>query len=434
MDQAFGNGACELARIGADEVQACLPQQGDRAGQRVGFEDHVGVEEDEHGRTRVRCCGEAGAGPRLADEPGRRIAMAADWGTDTEQALFIGERMSEHRPHVTIHLGDTYYSGTKTELEWNYGKGKGDHGIWPRGSLGSFALAGNHEMYSSGTAFFEMIRDANRGFGMRDRVTGHFRGQPAPCFCLRTPYWLVLGLDTGYDSLKTGILRFHPDNTALRIPDAVISWLKQEVLTPGEKRGIILLTHHQYVTVFHEESEFTEPARQLHKLLPDSTGVLWIWGHEHRFALYGKNRLGLDHLPAYGRCIGNGGMPDEHTRGRYLMRGKAKARGLVVYDKRTADCFPRRGLFGPRSLGVGFNGYALLQLSGPEAVLTYYAGYKKENGKDPGINEAVLRERWQADTGMGIIRCLDVTDFTTRHPDGSRLSYHGKQDPNRIGQ
>ena len=59
---------------------------------------------------------------------------------------------------------------------------------------------------------------------------------------------------------------------------------------------------------------------------------------------------------------------------------------------------------------------------------------QKENGKDPGINEAVLRERWQADTGMGIIRCLDVTDFTTRHPDGSRLSYHGKQDPNRIGQ
>jgi len=361
------------------------------------------------------------------------IAVAADWATDTPQSEFIGDAMSRKNPDYTIHLGDTYFSGTKEEMGNNFGNGIEGIGKWPRGKSGSFALIGNHEMFSSGLEYLNMITDNKRKFGICDPETGLFSGQKAPCFCLRNEHWLILGLDTGYQSLKTGILRFNPNNSQLKFPDSVYDWVKQTVLEPNEKRGIIVLTHHQYVTAFHGESEFINPARQLKSLLPDTQGIIWIWGHEHRFAMYGKNEIPAA-VPAYGRCIGNGGMPDEHIPSRYVIPKEAVNRKLVLYDKRTADRIPLiEGADFPKR-DVGFNGYALIKLNHAHAEITYYASYMKNEAGDPERDEAVFRETWEADRTAGQIRCKETIDLTSGKSDGNRISYFGPSDPARVSK
>ncbi|HWJ27007.1 MAG TPA: hypothetical protein VNS32_10725, partial [Flavisolibacter sp.] len=191
------------------------------------------------------------------------IAIAADWGSDTPQSEFIGMKISEKDPDYTIHLGDTYYSGVESELNANYGTGGDDEGIWPRGSKGAFILAGNHEMFSSGCDFYKMIQDEQRRFGIKDQVSGVYMGQEAACFCLLTPWWCILGLDTGYNSLKTGILHLSPNNTGLQLPDALIKWLTEEVKPSAQHKGLIILSHHQYMSAFNGEDEFPNPAKQL---------------------------------------------------------------------------------------------------------------------------------------------------------------------------
>src|SRR5258706_9322893 len=38
-----------------------------------------------------------------------RIALAADWASDTEECIEVAEKIDEHNPHFTVHMGDTYY-------------------------------------------------------------------------------------------------------------------------------------------------------------------------------------------------------------------------------------------------------------------------------------------------------------------------------------
>ncbi len=362
------------------------------------------------------------------------IGVAADWATDTIQSEFIGQSMGKKNPDYTVHLGDTYFSGSEDEMKANYWNGELNEGLWPRGRYGSFTLIGNHEMFSSGSSYLNMINDPKKKFGIRNPGTEIYSGQEAPCFCLRTVHWLILGLDTGYQSLKTGILRFNPNNNNLKLPDTVEEWIRNKVLTDGKKRGIIVLTHHQYVTAFHGESEFANPAIQLKNLFPDSEGVLWIWGHEHRFSMYGKNQVGPDHIQAYGRCIGNGGMPDEHTKGRFVVGNRAQKRKLVLYDNRVADSIPLTSGADPKMEDIGFNGYAMIQLENEKAQVTYYASYKKNIDTDQGRDDAIFRETWITDLDKGKIFFTKAEDLTIQNDPGNRLSYFGAIDPDLVSK
>jgi hypothetical protein len=76
--------------------------------------------------------------------------------------------MEELDPDITIHLGDVYFAGKQEEFD-EYFMGADD---WPRGSLQrsdeitalpSYALNGNHEMYSG--ASWEMTHATCSGFG-----------------------------------------------------------------------------------------------------------------------------------------------------------------------------------------------------------------------------------------------------------------------------
>jgi hypothetical protein len=93
------------------------------------------------------------------DSQSLRIAVAADWGTGTMEADAVKENMESGSPHYTVHLGDVYFMGEIAQVEENC-LGKSTYlyrGVqWPtRGTLGSFALMGNHEMYSGGFGYFE---------------------------------------------------------------------------------------------------------------------------------------------------------------------------------------------------------------------------------------------------------------------------------------
>ena len=88
-------------------------------------------------------------------------------------------------PVFLIHLGDIYYSGTRSECltflrNWPLRDASGP--IKGR----SFSLNGNHEMYSGGDGFFNVVLPAF--------------GQKASYFVLRSPKWDFYGLDTAYVS------------------------------------------------------------------------------------------------------------------------------------------------------------------------------------------------------------------------------------------
>src|ERR1700677_4906448 len=112
-------------------------------------------------------------------------------------------------------------------------------------------------------------------------------------------------------------------------------------------------------------------------------------------------------------------MPDEHRPGRHVLPDQAKSRNLVAYDARVADNFPHQGLFGLKSLDIGYNGYVLLSISGETATITYYAAYKKATGNTPGRNEAIFCETWTA--GNGQIKFQSAKDLTTQNPQNDKL-------------
>jgi len=337
------------------------------------------------------------------------LCVTGDWATSTPQAAFIGRQIACHQPDYTIHLGDTYYSGADDELADNYLTGASKSGIWPRGGSGSFALLGNHEMYSSGGGFYRMIKDPASRFGIRNPVGNTFTGQPVPFFCLSSDHWTIVGLDTGYDSLQRSCLKrlinIHPTNLQLQLPDLQLRWLREnpDVLNP--KKGIVLLSHHQYISAFGGENEFAGPAVQMQPMLGNRE-VLWLWGHEHRFAMYDKYAA-PGGITANGRCIGNGSMMDEHLKERLPDPAKAVSRRLALYDYRVADTFH----FDSKAVDVGYNGYARLAINGDGMEITYFQAYWNGDPKMKEFHQAAVRENWRAD-GAGNVTRISFGDLT----------------------
>src|SRR5262249_5775777 len=110
------------------------------------------------------------------------VAMVGDWGTGLDSSGQIARQMAARNPGITIHLGDVYYSGTKHEV------GRRFLPAWPAGSSGTFAINSNHEMYAGGEGYFQVTL-----------TTPVFaQHQKASYFCLSTPGWQVIGLDSAY--------------------------------------------------------------------------------------------------------------------------------------------------------------------------------------------------------------------------------------------
>jgi len=286
-----------------------------------------------------------------------KLSIAGDWGTGTEEAWKVAYAISKSTPDYTVHLGDVYYVGDTSEVDENcLGQSAGGYqGVtWPRGSKGSFALNGNHEMYANGNAYFDKFLPALGIPSSRDKT------QLASFFCLENDIWRILGLDTGYNSLGLPILGQIPLINQIpgvgadcKLEDALLNWLRTIVRPAERPRATILLTHHQYFSAF--EGGYTRPAKQLMEFFPNQD-LIWIWGHEHRCAVYGKYSDGA--MNAYGRCQGHGGMPVDVKEPNQRARS-----ALQYYDNRTYQRFDK--------LMVGFNGFVNLEIDGATATFDY---------------------------------------------------------------
>jgi hypothetical protein len=316
----------------------------------------------------------------LLDENGAdsvRISVAGDWGTGTDEAEAVANQMIAFKPHYTIHIGDVYYVGDPPEVNENcLGISNSNNNYtpvkWPIGSRGSFALNGNHEMYANGTGYFDVLLPE---LGLRTPAD-EMLGQQTSFFCLQNRFWRIIAIDTGYNSIGVPILAHIPVLNEIpfiggdcKLRDELIEWLRA-IVSPGQdKRGLILLSHHQYYSGF--DKRYTKPAQQLWDAGVQRP-VLWFWGHEHRLAGYD---LSGEKLKAFGRCVGHGGMPVD----RGDPSGEPRP---VFYDNRLAPN------------GYGVNGHVNLSFSGSNLTATYV----DLNGAE------LLREDWQVDASGAIQR------------------------------
>ena len=307
----------------------------------------------------------------LKGDPEVRIALAGDWATGTDEAECVAKLIEAFKPHYSIHLGDIYYVGGPKEVDENFLGIKLRNGydpcLWPKGSQGSFALNGNHEMYARGYAYFDRVLPK---LGLMS--DGKPLGQKASFFCLENNYWRIIGLDTGYNSIGWPIIEyvFRPD-CALRPEE--IEWVRKVVRPrPDDPRGIILLTHHQYYSRY----DFWYPKQAIQLAEFFSRPVLWFWGHEHRLAIYPEFRVERG-FPAIGRCIGHGGMPVD------LPPATAK------YPDCDVEFVDKRHYPNDEQLTIGFNGYAQMSLRDDRATIDYLDVH----------GSVIFSETWLANSG-----------------------------------
>jgi hypothetical protein len=220
------------------------------------------------------------------------IALVSDWGADNEPAQNVAAQIKAASPDIVIHLGDIYYAGqqneTKTALK-----------NWPLPVPGtgatspstSFALNGNHEMYSGGKAYFNTFLKAF--------------GQKASYFGLRNTNWQILAFDSAYVEQR---LLAPGDPAEKSGVGSQWTWLVDKMQT--SPTATILLSHHQPVSAFAIENGDAENLRDDFQNFIAAAGRQiygWFFGHEHRCTIYEDSPA--QPLPYAARLIGHGCIP-----------------------------------------------------------------------------------------------------------------------------
>jgi hypothetical protein len=290
-----------------------------------------------------------------------RLSIAGDWGTGTEEAFRVAEQMSAFRPDYTVHLGDVYYVGDDPEVDENFlgiAHSADTPVAFPRGAVGTLTLPGNHELYGGGKPYYTRVMPWG------SPTPG--QQQQAAFFCLESDHWRILGLDTGYNSTGVPILGSLPGLSGVQwiggngsIEPAVLDWLRSNVRPHERPKTTLLLTHHQYYSAFPDEV-FPRPAEQLAEFF-HGQDILWLWGHEHRLAVYDLHSPD-GQIRCYGRCIGHGGMPAEVTPPH--LGDRHHRAPLLFRDTRTD--YP----IGDGDT-AGWNGFVNLTLTGANLTLDY---------------------------------------------------------------
>jgi Calcineurin-like phosphoesterase len=293
------------------------------------------------------------ADPTIATPLGAkvRLAIVGDWGTGQQAARTVLSQIKDKNPAVVIHLGDVYYSGTQYEFD-NYFSA-----VWAQvfgaapgsGSPILFNLSGNHDMYSGGQAYYQLL----------DTIK-----QPASFFCLQNDNWQLVAMDTGlHDSNPVGL-----GQTPTFLDPDEAAWVCGKVNGQGSRKTI-LLSHHQLFSGYEKigDSPVNQSLRQqLQDVLNKIT--MWLWGHEHNLVIFDK------YQGVYGRCIGHGAFPVGIDEPQVPILPGVPVNAKVQLDK------------GPSSYQHGF---AILDLDGPTAQIAYY--------QDSLPNTALYQEQIAAD-------------------------------------
>ena len=276
-----------------------------------------------------------------------RLVLVGDWGSGLKRALKVAalmrgkidEAKQEGREVHVIHLGDVYYSGDPVEYQ--------RHVLapdrWPvlPGEQGvhSWALMGNHDMYSGGYGFYDTLL-ADPRFKPQSG-----NGSGTSFFRLSSQAWDVAGLDTSWDPnvLSLGQRGVLEDPQA----DVLDGWA-------NDGRKLLVLTHHQLVSAYDLGDLGTVLPYKLQSLLKAGRIDAWIWGHEHRNMGFGA----VPDAPPVITCLGNGGvpMPESHMKDPPPPPGTWQSKETFTDDDGTWIRF----------------GYAVLDFDGATVSASYY--------------------------------------------------------------
>jgi hypothetical protein len=272
------------------------------------------------------------------------VFVLGDWATALPQARNVAARLREHLARVepgtdchVIHLGDTYYSGLEDECRRRF------LDLWPVRSISaarSWTLSGNHDMYSGGHGYFNVLLADPR-----------FAGQSGcSYFALANDHWQLLGLDSSYKN---------PDLPDLEPPQS--EWLSQRIAT-ANGRGTILMTHHQPFSAY--ESVDPTLAQTVRTALGGHHVEGWLWGHEHRCAVYDKDIVATNYNADanYAAIIGHGGVPQ-------LMPDQTPD------EVRKAVCWELADYYQVADDHWALGGFAVLTFNDEELEIQYYDEY-----------------------------------------------------------
>lgn len=268
-----------------------------------------------------------------------RIAIISDWGTGLPPARALLQQVARKRPHIVIHLGDIYYSGTTREMEENFLKVCQD--ILPRGTQ-LYTIPGNHDLYAGGKPFYDLLDKIN---------------QPASFFGLRNEHWQFLAMDTGLHDSDT----FTVASNVTYLDEREAQWHQDKLKNNGGRKSV-LLSHHQLFTANSSTGLVNDKPQALNPLLYATFAPyldkidLWLWGHEHNLVVFEPYK-GLQR----GRCVGCSAIPVPQE--------------LKPYNTNTHLIDPpqfNKVRLGLDKSGVYNFGYAMIRLDGANGRVDYY--------------------------------------------------------------
>jgi hypothetical protein len=137
-----------------------------------------------------------------------------------------------------------------------------------------------------------------------------------------------------------------------------LSWLAEQkvaLIRIDWKGDIVCVVGASGSNVSRFDHCYPKPAQQLAEFF--SRPVLWLWGHEHRLAIYEEAKM-EGGVTAFGRCIGHGGMPVDLPRKTPLHDFEVE-----FVDERL---YPN-----DENLVVGYNGFANMTLRDDRMTLDY---------------------------------------------------------------
>jgi Calcineurin-like phosphoesterase len=227
-----------------------------------------------------------GRAPDVEIAADARLVVVGDWGSGLTWAQAVGREMAKHvaaakdegREVHVLHLGDVYYSGWKEEYRSRFLP------YWPVRSadedVASWALNGNHDMYSGGHGYF--------GYLLRDPRFAAQNG--SSYFCLQNGDWQLLGLDSAY----------HDEDLAGEQGE----WVARKQMDSDRKT--MLFTHHEPFSAYTTLDPPPAMLERLDRAFEVRPIDAWLWGHEHLACVY---RPQPQPYLRFGSCIGHGGVP-----------------------------------------------------------------------------------------------------------------------------
>lgn len=258
-----------------------------------------------------------------------KVAVIGDWGTGEDDANAMFAAVMTHSPDVILHLGDIYEAGLPLEIEEHFVKPINDICGDTRPPI--FTIPGNHEYFSGGKGYFELIDVLNGG------ASSDWH-QEASFFCLRSDdcKYQFIGADSGLDCIK--------HSSCPGLLDSEIAWHQARIAEFSGKT--IFMTHHQFTSVDHKINRDTSGhpsdygffnrnfVDAFNQTIPGSSDTyldridLWMWGHSHWFVSFKQDMdipVGFGGTqPKLKRGQLLGGSARENTRGNARMRPEVK--------------------------------------------------------------------------------------------------------------